>query len=379
MRPRRPRTDTAELRALLAAQSDQAAAETVAAGGQVSAERLDQLGRLARLVELRDAAAASAPSRWTVPLVAAGTLASLSVLLFARVSTTEVELDLSVSELSFVVPALAVITDGMELSALGVSGLTGIELPPGDCLSPAGPPGNVLLAAAGVGSKEGSVTLDPITLPAGGRVFLRQEEGRHRYRIGLHGATSDLGVSIRGPVRVVVSPALDSVKDFSFPRRVTHKPDSDQVLLDLLAPDTSAARLRFRSPLPADSLFLFRLDQFHQPEQTLTPEVPTIRSGTLYFESIDGQARPLRPGEGLHLAWSGGEMRELALSDTGILVRFHGMVRGMTAGSGEVRRSLMPTLLDWLRARHGLSLLWATTAYLVGLFVAILGWWRRPG
>ena len=40
---------------------------------------------------------------------------------------------------------------------------------------------------------------------------------------------------------------------------------------------------------------------------------------------------------------------------------------------------LMPTLLDWLRARHGLSLLWATTAYLVGLFVAILGWWRRPG
>jgi hypothetical protein len=366
------------LRALLAKQSDDAAADALETGGQVSAERLEGLGRLARLVELRDATI-PARSRWTVPLVALATLAGVSVLLFARVSTTEIELELKVSEVSFVVPTLQVIADAMNLSALGVSGLRAIELPAGDGSQPTGPASNVLLAADRVGPRAGTVSLDPITLPAGARVSIRRAEGRHRYWMGLRGATSELGASLRGPVRVVVSPVLDEVKDFSFPRRVALRPDSGQVMLELATVDTTDAPLAFRSPLAAESLLLFRLDQFRQSGQTLAPQVPTIQSGTLYFESINGQARPLRAGEGLHLAWSAGEIRELELADEGIRVRFHGMVRGMSTGTGEVRRSLMPTLLEWLRARHGLSLLWATTAYLVGLFVAVLGWWRRPG
>ena len=51
----------------------------------------------------------------------------------------------------------------------------------------------------------------------------------------------------------------------------------------------------------------------------------------------------------------------------------------MTSGSGDTRRSLMPTYLEWLQARHGLSLLWGTTLYVFGLVVAALRWWRTPG
>jgi hypothetical protein len=36
----------------------------------------------------------------------------------------------------------------------------------------------------------------------------------------------------------------------------------------------------------------------------------------------------------------------------------------------------MPTWLEWLRARHGLSLLWGTALYLFGLAVGVLRWWR---
>ena len=66
------------------------------------------------------------------------------------------------------------------------------------------------------------------------------------------------------------------------------------------------------------------------------------------------------------------------VADDGVRLRFHGRVRGLSSGSSEIKRSLMPTVLDWLRAQHGLSLLWGTTAYVVGLFITVLGWWRRP-
>jgi hypothetical protein len=378
MPTRRTRTDSTALRALLATQSDEAAAEAIQTGGRVSAERLEGLGRLARLVELRDAAM-PARNRWTVPLVALGTLGCVSVLLFVRVSSTEIELEAKVSELSFVVPKLQVITDAMNLSALGVFGLSAVELPAAASSRPTSPAVSVLLAADTAGRRTGTVSLDPITLREGARVSLRKAEGRHRYWMSLREAGTDLGASLRGPVRLVVSPGLDEVNDYTFPRRVGLKPDSSQVILEFSTAETSDTRVAFRSPLLAESLFLFRRDRFQHGAEMLAPLVPTIQSGTLYLESLNGKARPLRAGEGLHLAWSGGEIRELVLGDDGVVMRFHGMVRGMSTGSGEVKQSLMPTLLEWLRARHGLSLLWGTTAYVVGLFVAVLSWWRRPG
>jgi hypothetical protein len=51
-------------------------------------------------------------------------------------------------------------------------------------------------------------------------------------------------------------------------------------------------------------------------------------------------------------------------------------VTAVTAGWGENRRSLMPTWLEWLRARHGLSLLWGSTVYIVGLLMGALRWFK---
>jgi hypothetical protein len=179
-------------------------------------------------------------------------------------------------------------------------------------------------------------------------------------------------------VRLVVPQVMNDVRDFSFPRRIGLVPDSQQVSLEFTTAEGADQHHALRSPLPAENLFLYRIDRFQQSDQILVRRVPTIQSGTLYLESLNGEARPLREGEGLNLAWSSGELRQVRLVDDGVQLRFHGTVRGMTTGSGDVRRSLMPTWLEWLRARHGLWLLWGTTAYVVGLFVTIYGWWRRP-
>ena len=372
------RRDADALQALLSRRANDVTAEALAAGGEVSAERLDALGRLSRLVEMR-AAAAPSRNRWLIPAVALGTLAVVSVLLFVRRSTTEVEMELNVSEFSLVSPAPQAITDQMHVSKLDVSGLRAIQLPMGSTgAETARHASAIYLATKQAGGDTGSVSVDPITVATGARVFLQQAEGHRQYRLIVRGGASSVGISVRGPVQLSVPRAPSLVTDFSFPRRIALEPDTNLLSLALTGAETTTAWHALRSPLSAESLSFSRIDRVQTAEHMLATEVPTIRSGTVYFESTDGHARRLRAGEGLHLAWSRGEIRQLRFGDDGIELTFHGEVRGMTTGSGDVKRSLMPTLLEFLRAQHGLSLLWVTTASVVGLFITVLNWWRRP-
>jgi hypothetical protein len=70
-----------------------------------------------------------------------------------------------------------------------------------------------------------------------------------------------------------------------------------------------------------------------------------------------------------------GEMRTLQMQNGKIVLKFHGLVRGMHTGTGDSKWSLMPTYLDWLQARHALTLLWGTTLYFFGLVLGALRWW----
>lgn len=97
----------------------------------------------------------------------------------------------------------------------------------------------------------------------------------------------------------------------------------------------------------------------------------------LYFQSLNGKERSLRPGEKIRFEQVRGEIRTLRLDDNQIALKFHGHVQGMSTGSPENRSSLMPTCLEWLSARHSLSLFWGTTLYLFGLITGILRWWRK--
>jgi hypothetical protein len=127
--------------------------------------------------------------------------------------------------------------------------------------------------------------------------------------------------------------------------------------------------------LQVGDLSVLRIDQFFGPGRTLVTRLSTILSGTLFFESLNGEERHLHGGEELQFERSTGELRTLELEADRIAWKFHGRVRGMTTGTGEGRRSLMPTCLEWLRARHGLTLLWGTSVYVFALIAGALRWW----
>jgi hypothetical protein len=102
----------------------------------------------------------------------------------------------------------------------------------------------------------------------------------------------------------------------------------------------------------------------------------TIASGNLFIESLNGMKRPLRPGDALRFTSSRGEMRTLSLRGGSIRAQFQGNVQGMTVGVENEPVNLMPSLLEWLRARHGLYLMWGTGLYFFGLLSGAWRWFR---
>jgi hypothetical protein len=123
---------------------------------------------------------------------------------------------------------------------------------------------------------------------------------------------------------------------------------------------------------------LYRVEDEQDAARPLARPVSTILSGSLYFEALGGGERRMRPGEMLRFGEASGTFLTLDLRDEEIAATFQGDVRAMRAGAGEHPRSLMPTLLEWLRKRQGLSLLWGTALYLSGIGLTLRRWWRKP-
>ncbi len=367
------------LRALLKERAQAVSDEAFENGGHVSEEHVADLERLGRLVKVYELAQ-EPPRRKRWPMAAAlgATLLIASLLLFARVPRTDVELELAVSEVGFTLPAQQVLADVMDLSAIGVTGLEHLQLPPQGGLANrfsevvAGVEHSIRVSSVSDASRVGTVNLDALMLPAGTRVRLRHLETPRTYHLLLEGKGPDLRVSVHGPTQIGIPGAPAEDVDFAVPHSILLQP-SDVVEMNLTLPEASSTG--FTPLLQLEDLSLFRIDEYTGAEGTVVRRVSAIQSGTIYFESLDGQARRLRPGQALHFDLVQGEIRTLQLDEDHITLHVRGRVRGMSTGAEENLRSLMPTYLDWLQARHGITLLWGTALYLFGLIAGVLRWW----
>jgi hypothetical protein len=367
------------LRAILRTRAAAARRRLLDNGGAIPADELDELERLSRLIQVSELAEPRAPrKRWPLAAALGATLAAVSILLFARVRQTDIELDLIASEVSFTVPTRQVLTELVDLSALGASGLSSIRLPP------AGSPAMFVKARAGEtvairvstavsGDRSGSINLAPVTLQPGTRVRVGSVAPAGQHRLTLDGTELDLQVAVLGPVQIGMAAAAIEELDFGRPRAIVLHSDSSEVDLDMSL--TGDVPFAFTPLLDVRELSLFRVDDYPDRDASVVRRVSAIESGTLYLESLNGEERRLRSGQPLHFDDIDGQIRTLRLRDDGIALQLHGRVRGMRTGAGRTERSLMPTLLEWLHARHGASLLWGTTLYLFGLVVGVLRWW----
>ncbi len=368
-----------QLRDLLLAQAKALHDEAIRSGGSVPPEQLEALRRLSSLAEIYDASQPASPRKhWPLIAAFAFTLTIASVLLFVRRESTEIELELRVDQLGFVLPDRQILSEQLGLSALGVVGLREIQLPRGrgsEAMTLAYGrefESGVELAATTENQIRGEVSMPELILPAQTRVLLTKADSPGQYRWSLEGKDLDLSADVNGPVKIELSGGGDRQLSFLSPKAVVFKPQGQQLNLDL----TFLSLPQRISPMPRgiQDLSLLRIEDRRGPEGLPVLHVSTILSGSIYFEELNGQELKLRPGEAIRFEDSKGEIESLELKDDCIVFQFRGRVRGMRTGSSESGRSLMPTWLEWLKARRGLYLLWGTAIYLFGLVAGVLRW-----
>jgi hypothetical protein len=373
-------SDLDTLRALLWKKIQDASHEAISGNGGPSKETLDELDRLARLVEARERARpARRSSRWSLAIVAGLTLLLVSLLLFLRVPETEVELVVTASGVGFVLSQPQPLTDIMNLDALSVSATRSLRVPEplrsgttNQAPSADGAPMRV--SAKSQGGRAGTVTLAPLALPVGVEVHVASSPTGSDGRISLRGASAPVRITVHGPVAVDLATGATGAVDFDVPQSIAFETDAGEVTLVL----ASAANpsFAFAPQLSVEKLSFSQIDEFHTPAGTTTQAISTVLSGTLYFESLNGAARQLRPRELLRFDDIRGVVRTLRIEGEQVTMTFRGTVRGLRSGWSDRPASLMPTYLDWFQAQHGLSLLWGTTIYLIGVVAAVQRWWR---
>jgi hypothetical protein len=357
--------------------------EALETDGQVPSEKIKALERLVRVKRIRDTT--KTPSRWRrwrAGLALLITLAIVSVLLYVRVPRTEIEVNLTLTELTFVLSKQVMLVDTMVLSALGVSELREIQLP-----RPSGSTGQVTqsfrssedngyavrISAITSEESEGTITLTSLVMPAGTRVWLCRTNVPLQYCMSIEAPAEEelnLQVSVKGKVRAVVS--RKPVKELKYlsPKTIRMKAASNQVNLDLTLHSESEAA--FKSQIYAKDLSFIGNDPL-----TETMDMSALLSGTLYLADLNYKEYMLRTGERLHFEQSEGMIRALRLGNDNITVEFNGKVCGMTTGWEDKPKTLMPAWLERLRAHNSLVLLWVSTAYLFTLAIKVLKWWRE--
>jgi len=374
-----PRAADATLEDLLARRIEATRASLLAGDGRVDTADIQEIEHLARFVALRKDAQPAKPQHHLLAVaLLVTTLVAVSLLMYATLPATEVEVFAATSQVGFRVAAPQSFSDGVEVRDLLLTCACDIRIPstpgkPSRVLTTSGADAVVRLTAAGEGERKGSITIAPIALQPGAQVRLRHRGTPGAYALSIESAGLLLRVNVYGTIDLAIPGELPSEVDFVVPKAMQVSTGGKALALDLQA--TNHKDLGLVPQLLVDELSFLRIDEPASPGQPVR-RVSTLHGGTLYWEALNGEERTLRPSEQIAFDEVRGEIVAVDLKDTDMALRFHGEVGAVTAGWGQNRRSLMPTWLEWLRARHGLSLLWGSTVYIVGLLMGALRWFK---
>ncbi|HSE15693.1 MAG TPA: hypothetical protein VLB46_01490 [Pyrinomonadaceae bacterium] len=311
-------------------------------------------------------------------MITAGVVA---ILLFVHRSETVVELDLATSEISFTLPTQQVLTEAMQLSSLGASGLREIELPDiGDAktqtLFPSEDEQSFIQLSLVPGAKEpSSINLATLILPAQTRVTLRHYERPHQYRLSLTGSDLEFRTDVTGSLRIALPKRGVEQFRYATPQAVHLRAGSGEADLDLTFADTGRGNVV--SHVTANDLSFLHVDEFQERERTHSRLRSTILSGSIIFEDLNGVELKVRPGEMIQFQQAEGHIRSLELQNDHLMVKYYGRVRGLTSGLSENRPwSLMPSWFEWLRARTALALFIGGSVSIFSFLYTLLGWWK---
>ena len=307
----------------------------------------------------------------TIGAVVACVVASIA---FQDVASAEVSLDVVVSELSFTTVTAQALTENIAAERLGVYG----TIADGSSARPGGRRGIAFRPMEGTGPR-GTIDVGPLETDANQRVRLGLSSVPATFQI-VTTLSAPIEVWTNGRLFVGSSDGVGQPTSYAAPTQTLLRMSGDA---DLRIAVSEPAALHLALPIPITAL------QFeHMDAAALVPSpgstadrgrtVSTLLSGDLYQQSIQGEKHTFAPRQVVDLAVKDGQLTDLRAGTDGWHVHFDGVVTKLSVGSGEAARSLMPSYLDWLLARHRLAVFWTTFGYAVALLIALMTWWRKP-
>lgn len=341
----------AALRSLLAKKVRQTADTAASSEGVVSVADIQGLEALSKLCVLAEAAAPRPTHRLLAVGVVVASLVAVSGMFFIRTGSTAVELEASVSSARF---RLSERARSASMQVRSVSLMGGAISDPAQVLGP-GAIGADIKAVPALGS----ITVQSIDLPTEATVNLERDSPT-ALQFDIAGPGATLQLSLHGKLLVSGKPV-----ELKIPRSLTFTVGESRADVSFaFLPDSEVELLRL---WPIDQISLFEI------HQDRARKVSAIKSGSIFFEELNGQERKFREAEHIQIDGAKGNLRTVRFAKGEIGLRFDGQVAGLTTGA-EKPRPLMPTWLDLARANQPLILLWGTTGYVIGVLFAILKW-----
>ena len=364
-----------DLEKLIAAQREKLLHEALA-NGTVAKEDFDQLDRLGKLA----AEGHAKKRRWLIPALALLAMAVVTFLLWKEQHETEVEMEATVSELSFRMPRKQPVMREQFLRALAADTLAGIVVNLDEQFAPPGETCSFNLELSDKPREVDSITVQSLAPPKDWRVRLIRQPGETQVRLTAPPKGDEwlpISVSLRG--RAQLNTRCGAVKQS---REIN---EAAPVSVTLYVGQETRFRLmpqkgqdaRFARQIEWEDLILVD-EETYQADTPQERQISSVVKGKLYLTALNGKPYDLRPSERLAFAASKGEIRTLSLATAekdmpeGFVLNAHAKVQAMKAGD----RSLMPNWLELLAAQSGLGLLWGSAIYLFGMAVAVLKYFR---
>jgi hypothetical protein len=367
--------------------------EQMAAGSNPPAfdrAAIEEVGRIDRMLRAYERAQPAPPShrRFLIGGFAL-TVVLIAALLFMRVGSTEISLDLRVERLSFDSARKQILTGTTGAERVALGGVARVVLPPGvssDRLADQPQPGEILSVAL-TAPEGGVLSVDPIEIPRGARVAIGRADPDGTTSIAVYQATAQTGKTTPMEVQVTAPSGvtLDVANSFAGPETFDLTRPRPYVFVSALDTDTfidvtpnEGKPLVFGDEIEVDRLSFARVMEV---EGEVARRLSTVLGGTVFLESLGGKAYPLRRGEHLDLALESAAISSLSVTPEAIVLRATGRARALSVGSpGNApdsggNRNLMPRWLEWLTARHEIGLFWGATLYVFGLLLGILRFW----
>ncbi len=369
-------SERARLLRLLQARRQALVSKALQSDGQVDASELESLERMEKLYSL------STAKGLTVEILIGGVvvLCVLSLLLL-RVPQTDIDLHAEVTKVRFVLNGKTAVSGAILVRWITIQGQKQVSI------SPAGPDGVLkqvapLFTAQLTNSNAAAMSLRIPELPDRGLVELSHWPDGTR-EIAFCDLDRPVPLLISSPVQIqsdttVSIPAGEQVRVLVFPT-----PQEDSIgPLDTTHSCQRSAMLHFRFAPARAGDFEFSRDltvhdlQLYEEPQATGQLLSTLVSGQFRLSSTKAGPTALLPNDLLEMGAATGRMRSITMSDKSTKFDFQGKVKALSIGSSNMRRSIMPSMLEWWLSRDLIFVAWSaglsSIAFLLGVYQWVL-------